>query len=147
MKNKNEVYAKTFVGVHGYFKNSNGEVLVLQRASTNRYKPLKWDVPGGKMQSGEDIVVALKREVLEETSLNVISVGKPLSVYVNTDQLPEREDVQIVFECVVENTDKPIILQPDEHDTYKWVLPENLGSIDCMDYLNYFRETVLGQTI
>lgn len=142
MSTANEQYAKTFIGVHAFFLNEKGETLILQRAKTNSYKPLKWDIPGGKMQSGEDVETALKREVFEETGLKIISAGKPLSVYVNREQLPAREDVQIVFECIIENTDESVQIHLSEHCGYKWITPEQLSSVDCMEYLKHFYNSV-----
>ena len=135
-----------YIGVHAYFLNEQGEVLVLQRAATNRYKPQYWDIPGGKMQMHEDVEMAIRREVREETGLELAAVGKPLSVYVNRSQLPQRKDVQIVFACTLKDTGAPVTINTREHETYRWIRPAQLPTILCMDYLTHFyREALEGR--
>lgn len=142
MSKVGEVYSMMYVSAHAFFLNEKGETLVLQRCENNKYKPLKWDIPGGKLLCGEDVETALKREVSEETGLVVTKIYKPLSVFVNTEQIPLREDVQIVFQCdVLETTN--IRIHTTEHLQYKWVRPEKLSGLDCMDYLKDFIKKVL----
>ncbi len=139
----NESYTMTYIGLHAFFLDKNGRVLIIRRCPTNRYMPLHWDVPGGKKQSGEDIYTAIKREVAEETSLDICALGDPMSVYVNSTQLPIREDLQIVFSCEVEDTEKKVILNEREHDRYEWVDPESLCKYELMPYLRHCYEKVL----
>jgi len=49
--------------------NENDEVLMIQEAKESCAG--KWYLPAGRMEKGEDIITATKREVLEETGLNI----------------------------------------------------------------------------
>jgi len=49
--------------------NENKEVLMMQEA--NRRCPGQWYLPAGRMEAGETITEAVKREVLEETGLDI----------------------------------------------------------------------------
>ncbi len=140
---KNESYTMTYVGLHALFADGQGRILLIRRCPTNRYMPLKWDIPGGKRQSGESILCAIRREVAEETGLSIREVLAPLSVYVNSTQLPTREDVQIVFRCTVADAEAAIVLNTREHDRYEWVAPTRLKEYDLMAYLEYCYEEVL----
>ncbi len=49
-----------------------------------------WGLPGGLVEGGEDPAAAARREVLEETGLDVELVGEPAVV---VDPVPQRVDV------------------------------------------------------
>lgn len=55
----------------------NGKILLLQRSVTNEFEPGLWGFPSGKINFGENLIVALKREVIEAVGLPV-KVGRPL---------------------------------------------------------------------
>jgi 8-oxo-dGTP diphosphatase len=47
----------------------NGEaILICQRHHSDRYG-LQWEFPGGKVQDGEDVRAALRRELIEELAI------------------------------------------------------------------------------
>ena len=133
-----EIYISNYIAVHMFVQNKRGETLVLQRSQTNRYKPLFWDIPGGKMLMDEDVVETARRELYEETGLELDDLGFPLSVYVNREQLPHRKDVQIVFTCTIKDIDKAITISQREHCAYRWVIPSELPTLKCMPYLVHF---------
>ena len=51
--------------------NEAGEVLLLQRSRSSKTNPGRWELPGGKIDPGEQFDAALRREMLEETGLVV----------------------------------------------------------------------------
>lgn len=66
------------VAVAAFVTNSQGQVLMLKSPRRG-----DWEFPGGQVEEGETLTLALEREVLEETGIIV----KPLSlvgVYSNT---------------------------------------------------------------
>lgn len=82
-----------------------------------------FDVPGGKVEPGQRFDESLRREIKEETRLNV-EIGRPFSVG-EWRPIIRGEQWQIVatfFECFAK-TDK-VILSKD-HDQYLWIDPED----------------------
>src|SRR3989344_6959854 len=74
-----------------------GKLLVIKRRSDDVHKPGQWDIPGGRLELGEDPMEGLRRETQEETHLEV-DIVLPLEVRHFT-----REDGQkitmIIFLC------------------------------------------------
>jgi mutator protein MutT len=72
-----------------------GRVLLVKRA----HEPLKgeWSLPGGVVELGETLEMALRREVLEETSLDV-EVGPVIEVF---DRIHGGPDGRVVFHFVI----------------------------------------------
>ena len=58
--------------VNRCFVRDEGKLfLILQRAQTDAMNAGKWEVPGGKLDEGQDLTHAQEREVMEETGLLV----------------------------------------------------------------------------
>lgn len=55
----------------GIIMLKDGQVLICQRKRTARY-PLKWEFPGGKIEPTETPLQALKRELHEELSIEML---------------------------------------------------------------------------
>jgi 8-oxo-dGTP diphosphatase len=57
----------------------NGKILIGQRKSGTRH-PLKWEFPGGKVEPGEDLRAALRRELEEELGI-AAQIGAEIERY------------------------------------------------------------------
>jgi 8-oxo-dGTP diphosphatase len=96
------------------------------------------DFPGGKIQEGEtDMVEALKREIREETGLEV-QVGAPFVVW--TEKFPEghrhagKPVYLVAFDC--EHVGGEVILS-EEHNKFTWVTRNSMKEVD--DGTSYYR--------
>jgi 8-oxo-dGTP diphosphatase len=105
-----------------FVHNNNGDILLLRRSSEDDLEPLKWSLPGGKVDKGENIQEAAIRELFEETGIVVDRV-----MYV-TSIKNEDETISSYFSVDLDKNSNVSI--SDEHEDYKWVNPENLDSIE-----------------
>jgi 8-oxo-dGTP pyrophosphatase MutT (NUDIX family) len=93
------------------------QVLVLRRASNVRC-PGSWEMVHGKVDEGESLPNAARRELFEETGLKP---ERLLSVTMHPFYLVPSDTVQLaaVFAAVVA-PDAPVV-RGDEHDKHGWV--------------------------
>ncbi|MFA6269569.1 MAG: NUDIX domain-containing protein [archaeon] len=102
--------------------------LIIKRSPKAEVFPEHWDLPGGKLEHGEDYVEGLKREALEETGLT-IKIGKPFSIYVETTKAFA---YVVVFEC---NLESGKVLLSSEHTEFKWATKEEILLMKVEPYL------------
>ena len=93
-----------------------GQVLLLRRPPDDA-RAGEWEFPGGKVDPGEDLMTALRREVLEETGLTINSVGEYLGSFDYVTAVG-RHNRQHTWSVAV-TADAPVVLT--EHDAHSWV--------------------------
>lgn len=98
-------------------------VLVAQR-SAKMQLPLKWEFPGGKIDTGETEIAALRRELFEELSIQV-ETGERLPV---VDHPQGERLLQLVPYICYYDGQQPII--PTEHAQIKWLTRAGLSQLD-----------------
>lgn len=98
---------------------NDNKLLIIKRSKDNVQKPCIWEVPGGRLDPDEDHIKGLKREIKEETGLN-IEVIKPLTIRKFT-----REDNQRIeltnFLCKLSNPLNNNIKLSHEHTNFEWI--------------------------
>jgi len=112
-------------------KGEQGEILLLliQRAADDHW-PLHFEAPRGKCDNGpnEKVIACLKREVKEETGLDI----KPIRFIDKFSYIADqgkRESTQYNFLCTMSRPNQEIKLSK-EHDDYKWV--SSIGEVELM---------------
>ncbi len=119
------------LAVRAFIKNDKGEILIIKRSATCKTNPLKWELPGGKVNLGEPIEEALKREVKEETGLNINPNG---ILGVAEQELTIFKAIHIIIECSANGR----LRLDDEHEAYAWVKPEDLRYYELTDWFQNF---------
>ena len=100
-------------------KNS---VLACKRSATMKM-PLKWEFPGGKLETGEAPEVCIKRELQEELGIEVELLWRgPDAPY------PVEDPHITLIPFVVRITGG--LLHPVEHAEIRWCTPEELPHLD-----------------
>ncbi|MCR5271780.1 MAG: NUDIX hydrolase [Lachnospiraceae bacterium] len=68
-------------------KNNEGRYLVTRRSLDKKWAAGKWEIPGGGTKAGETSLEAVKREVFEETGLDVsLCDARVVYSYKNEDE-------------------------------------------------------------
>jgi len=107
----------------------DGKFLLLHRPKDKKYKPDHWDFPGGKVDKGEDLKTALRREIREETALKVNSIEE-LRTF--DEKEGDIEFTLILYRCETEGE----IFLNEEHTEYRWV--KDISSYKTMPYIRTF---------
>lgn len=105
--------------VLGVIRNDEGKYLITKRVMTKAWAPGCWEVSGGAAQAGESSEVAVKREIREETGLDVSSFeGGYLFTY-RRDNPDEGDNYFVdVYRYTGSFKDEDIVLQEAETDGY-----------------------------
>ena len=111
---------KVYVGQKAFIEK-NGKVLVLRDPLSVVKDQSGLDLPGGKYRWGKSLESELKREVKEETGLD-IEVGNPFTVWTSKGirkiKGTTAHIVLVGFLCHYKSGQTKL---SDEHDKYEWV--------------------------
>ena len=117
------------VGVKVLIKNEAGKYLFLRRAASFKPGPQKWDIPGGRIESNEALYDALRREVKEETGLELEKTDALLAAQ---DIFAPDKDLHVVRLTYVGSASGDVTLS-DEHDDHKWMTKDEITSEPFVD--------------
>jgi 8-oxo-dGTP diphosphatase len=120
-----------YLAVKGIIRREDGKILVLKRSNKDDHKPGVWETVGGGMDREETPQAALKREVLEETGLEVTLV-EPFNVFAFKKDTVEFK-VGITFLCEYLSGD---VVLSDEHNEYRWINPKEFSEMESVPSLH-----------
>ena len=116
-KYKNGIFMVIVLGI--VYNPLTKKILIGRRVNDPYIKKLSWAFPGGRPKYGEDLEVAIKREIKQKTNLNVESLG---TIFAKT--YPEkREFLSIYYLCEIKSG---IEKAKDNFVELKWVKPSEL---------------------
>ena len=117
------------LSVKALVRNRGDRYLVLRRSVASTADPGRWDLPGGKVDDGEDFVVALLREITEEIGLSVTIENLEGAV---ATELPGLKIVHLIMAALLAAYDKNgarVRVSP-EHVEYRWAARRELGDFE-----------------
>lgn len=124
--------------VKALIQDRSGKYLVIRRSMTSKSGGGNWDLPGGKLDPGENPETALRRETAEETGLDV-AVIKPVGTA--RSDLPDRIITYEIYSCRVPGS-APEVTLSDEHTEYRWMTREELLGCDiCGQFKRPFEDS------
>ena len=94
--------------------------LLCKRPSAKRHGGL-WEFPGGKLEAGESLEDAARREILEELGATVMTVGEPLI---------RIRDAGSVYEIVFTPVGITGEVHALEHEEIRWVTVDEITRLD-----------------
>jgi len=121
------------LGVKALLRDPEGKILLLGLSDLPPgldAREAYWDLPGGRVQRGEGLESALRREVEEETGLHLETTG-PLVGATRTDfrfKLGDDADIGLIlFAYLVQLPDRPEVILSSEHSEAWWATPDEAG--------------------
>jgi ADP-ribose pyrophosphatase YjhB (NUDIX family) len=77
----------------------NGQIVLIRRRDNG-----KWGLPGGMVNWGQDLLTTVKRELEEETGLELLKVRRLVGIYSAPDRDPRIHSICVVVEADVQGT-------------------------------------------
>ncbi|MBE5972594.1 MAG: NUDIX hydrolase [Lachnoclostridium sp.] len=137
MEQKERFMPVHIIAAAGIVKNDKNEILMVKTHGDN------WVFPGGQVEVGENVIDGVKREIMEETGIEV-EVGELFSISSNTCTYPGYNGVKTVptkiildFICKAESGEP----RPSEENSESKFVPEEqvLGMMESQAYIERFK--------
>ncbi|MDR1025768.1 MAG: NUDIX domain-containing protein [Lactobacillus sp.] len=122
----------------------NNKLLMVRKSKNEHPNPLKWDLPGGRMEWGEGIDESLSRELYEEAGIEA-TLGKPYYMRewfvtrTQEDGSPlEMQIVAVYRACSTSNdaiTNKKAT-EEEQIEVVEWVSIDEILNLDLMPALS-----------
>ncbi len=131
------------VGVKALLKNPEGKYLLLHR-DAEKYPEVKtkWDIVGGRINPGQSLLDNLKREIKEETKLNLIKIPTLIAAQ-DILRISNRHIVRLTYSGEISGD--PIL--DEDHDEYKWLDISEIKNLPENELDSYFRELLINEII
>ncbi|WP_336885030.1 NUDIX hydrolase [Methylomicrobium sp. RS1] len=131
MRNKeNPSFPEPMIGVGGLLFNRQNQVLLIKRNKPPRQG--LWSVPGGKLEAGEGLTECCRREIREETGLDV----NVLSLIAVVERRIENFHYVIVdFLVELRNENENLPLAASDVSEARWIGLENIDDYPLVEGL------------
>jgi 8-oxo-dGTP diphosphatase len=94
------VLRRPVVGIVAAARTADGRLLLIRRADSGQ-----WALPGGTLEWGETLRVAITREVFEETGARVLELGALRAAYSEPSRDPRFHAVTLVVAATISEPD------------------------------------------
>ncbi len=111
---------QTFEGVE--------KVFLPKRATTKKFLPDVFELPGGHVDYAEDIVDGLKREVMEEFGMG-ITVGDPFAAFTYVNEIKGSHSIEVIYFARFIESIEHITINPEDHSEYGWFAADEIHKI------------------
>ena len=124
---KDDEYHLTVLGV---VMTKDGRFLITKRVMTKNWAPGWWEVSGGAAMAGETSEEAVRREVLEETGLDVSGAEGGYQFTYHRENPGEGDNYFVdIYRFVMDFDEKDLKLQEAETDGYQLATLDEIKAI------------------
>ena len=104
------------------------KVFLPKRAATKKFLPGVFELPGGHIDYAEDIVVGLKREVIEEFAME-IEVGDLFAAFTYVNHIKGSHSIEVIYFAQFTGDIDRIAINPEDHSEYGWFAADEIHKI------------------
>lgn len=116
--------------VLGVVVRPDGKFLITQRVMTKSWAPGWWEVSGGGVMAGEDSADAVKREVLEETGLDVSNCEGGYLFSYHRENPGEGDNYFVdIYRFVMDFDESDVKIQKEEAAGFKLATAEEIREL------------------
>lgn len=112
---------KILLVVRSLVLNDKNQILLIKRCSKEWWKPGKWELPGGKVEIGQDASTAMEREVFEETGLVIEPIDKIAYWNSNIAKYGKYKGMSYLEIIGTAKANNSEVKLSKEHDDHTWV--------------------------
>lgn len=104
------------------------KVFLPKRADTKKFLPGVYEIPGGHIDYGENIVEGLKREIAEELEID-ITIGDPFYVFDYTNEVKGSHSIEVIYFATLVSKPEDIVLHPEDHSEGIWISADEIERV------------------
>lgn len=127
------------VSVTSVVQRNDGKYLITKRKDDKEWGPGMWEFPGGAVRAGEEPEAAARRELEEETGVDVteIAAQKMLS-YKREDPNEANNYIMVVYKFELNADESMVALQEEEVEGFRFADAPEIASLAKEDkFLHY----------
>jgi ADP-ribose pyrophosphatase YjhB (NUDIX family) len=127
------------VGVKIFLRNTEGKYLLVHRNSeTYPEVQQRWDIVGGRIVVGDELVENLTREIKEETQLDITGEVK----LIFAQDILRGGDRHVVRLTYIGEALGDVVLDTEENDRYQWLTSAEMLALPDTELDQYTREVL-----
>jgi 8-oxo-dGTP diphosphatase len=105
------------------------KVFLPKRAETKKFLPGVYELPGGHIDFGEEMVDGLVREIDEEFGMDV-AIGDPFYVFTYTNPIKGSHSIEVVYFARFTSALGQLAIDPEDHSEFGWFSEDELNNAE-----------------